>query len=257
MYSSMITLSYALIAAGIVSAMSLVGVVLLSLRDALVHRMFVYLIGLSAGALMGGALFHLLPEATEELGDPLHTFALAAIGFCSFFILEKFLRWHHHHDPLCDDHAHHPSRHLAFMNLAGDAVHNFIDGLVILAAFAVDTTLGVAVTISVALHELPHEIGDFGVLLYAGLSKARALAYNFLTALTAVIGVIAGHFLFSASDTMAIVLMPLAAGGFIYIAAADLIPELHKDTKTHSSLWSFIVFVLMLVFMYAVKVLFE
>lgn len=253
----MTALLYALSAAGAVSAVSLVGAAALAMQKDVIHRLFVYFISLSAGGLMGGALFHLLPEAIESGDDPLRLMVYTMAGFCLFFMLEKALHMHHHHDDACEGEEEHGSRgnmHLAYLNLIGDGIHNFIDGIILMTVFAIDPTLGVAVTIATIAHEIPQEIGDFGVLLYAGMTKARALFYNFLSALLAVAGVLAGYFLVQSVERITSVLIPVTAGGFLYIAAADLIPELHKDTKKHSSIASFAIFVLMLAFMYAVKV---
>jgi zinc and cadmium transporter len=153
-----------------------------------------------------------------------------------FFVLEKFIHWRHCHIPTSKSHPH----PLAFMNLVGDGLHNLIDGMIIGGAYLASTALGVTTTIAVILHEIPQEIGDFGVLLHAGLKKTKALFYNFLSALTAVIGVIISITIGTMLENYLLFLLPLTAGGFIYIAGSDLIPELHKECEVSKSFIQFI-----------------
>jgi zinc and cadmium transporter len=174
------------------------------------------------------------------------------IGFCVFFILEKFLRWHHCHDKHCEDKA-----HLGYMNLIGDSLHNFLDGIIIVSTFMANPVLGVATTISIISHEIPQEMGDFGVLLYSGMKKTQALLYNYLVAAIAILGVIIGYFLINRISGLNTFLLPLAAGGFIYIAASDLIPELQEEINARRSVINFGIFILALVFMYVIKIIAE
>jgi len=139
------------------------------------------------------------------------------------------------------------------MNLFGDAVHNFIDGLVIAATFLTDIRLGIITSFAIALHEIPQEIGDFGVLLYSGFSRKKALFANFLVALTAVFGGIIGYFLSFQIENMTSYLLPFTAGGFIYIAASDLMPEIRKETSLRKSMLSFGVFLVGIAIMFLVK----
>jgi zinc and cadmium transporter len=144
------------------------------------------------------------------------------------------------------------------MNLVGDAIHNFIDGLIIAAAFlsgGVNIALGLATTVAVALHEIPQEIGDFAVLVYGGFSRAKALFYNFLIALIAVAGALVGFFLNTVAQGFMPLLLPFAAGGFLYIASSDLVPELHKEQNMKKSILSFVFFVIGLALMYALTLL--
>jgi len=186
------------------------------------------LVSLSVGALLGGAFLHLLPELLEE-GILKELFIFVLGGILLFFVLEKFVFWHHCH------HAEHEHLCFTYMNLVGDAVHNLLDGILLAGAFLIDINTGFATTIAVLLHEVPQEIGDFGVLLKGGFSKKKALFANFLTALTAFIG--AGLALLFNSLIVGIIpiLVAVAAGGFIYIAGTDLIPELHKNPKISES----------------------
>jgi zinc and cadmium transporter len=189
---------------------------------------------------MGGAFFHLIPESLAS-NPPAIVFQSTIIGFIIFFILEKVLHWHHCQDQHCDEH-----KILGFQNLFGDALHNFIDGLIIVAAFSVDINLGIVTTLSVALHEIPQEISDFGVLLYSGFSKKKAILYNLLSALFSVLGALIGYLLILNTEQITRWLIPIAAGGFIYIAASDLIPELNKERDFTKSLLSLIFFILAL-----------
>ena len=232
-----------------ISLISIIGIIALILKEKVLNKIVYLLISLSTGALLGGAFFHLLPEAIQEFGQPMRIFEYTLIGLVAFFIVERILRWHHCHDVDCEVHP----RHLGYLNLVGDGVHNLLDGLIIISAFSVSPALGVPVLISIALHEIPQEIGDFGVLIYAGFSKTRALVYNFISALAAILGVIVGYSLINQMSNLNNFILPFAAGGFIYIAASDLIPELHKETNLRKSLLSFIVFVLALLLMLVIR----
>jgi len=195
---------------------------------------------------MGGAFIHLIPESIEKF-MPAGVFINVLIGFVLFLLVEKVLHWRHCHHGKCEIHT------FAYMNLVGDMVHNLIDGLVIAAAFVTNIHLGITTTIAVALHEIPQEIGDFGVLVHGGFKKTKALFLNFLTALTAVFGGIIGYFLANYSKLTAELLLPFAAGGFIYIAASDLIPEIRKETQLKKSILYFGVFILGILLMAGVK----
>lgn len=249
----MSVLTWSLISAFGVGLISLVGVITLVLKHQAIDRVIIFLVSLSAGAMMGGAFFHLLPEALDGQ-ETLKVFINFLIGFCLFFILERILRWHHCHkeDGDCEVHG-----HLGWLNVIGDGLHNFIDGMIIFAGFAAGPEVGLAVLVSIILHEIPQEIGDFGVLLYSGFSRLKALAFNFISALTAVIGVLIAYFLYEKTQDAALFLMSFAAGGFVYIAASDLIPELHKEKRLTKSIFTFILFVVALVGMYFMKVWLE
>ena len=214
-----------------VSLIAFVGVVFVGINEEVLNRIIMTLVGFSSGALMGGAFLHLLPESVVHGGE--FTFQYAVMGILLFFILEKFLHWRHCHMRHCPVHA------FAYLNIIGDGIHNFIDGMLIAASFVISPSLGVTTTIAVVAHEVPQEIGDFGVLIYAGLDKKRALFYNFLSALTAVAGALATYHLTTFMEGTTQVLVPLTAGGFIYIAGTDLMPELHKRTKAWESITQF------------------
>lgn len=222
---------YTIIAVAIVSLLSLTGVFVLALKQQKLTNLVLILVAFSAGALLGDTFLHLVPEIAES-GWSITASLMLIVGVLLFFILEKFIRWQHCHDIECQEH--HP-RHLAMMNFVGDGLHNLIDGMIIAGSFLVSIPLGIATTIAVVAHEIPQEIGDFGVLIHAGLKIKKALLLNFLSAIFAILGAVIILILHSQSQTLTQFLIPLTAGGFIYIAASDLIPELHKETKPSKS----------------------
>lgn len=246
----MFELVYILLATFIVSLISFVGVISLALKDMILNKILLILIGLSAGALMGGAFLHLLPEAVE-LGSGLVVYLLVLVGFILFLLIEKVLHWRHCHKGHCDVHTFH------YMNLVGDSIHNFIDGLIMAASYVVSLPLGVTTTIAIATHEIPQEIGDFGVLLYGGFSKKKAITLNFIVALTAVIGGIVGFAVSNYVENMVFYILPFAAGGFIYIAATDLVPEIRKELDMKKYMATLLVFICGILIMWITKVFFE
>ena len=243
-------LFWIILATFLVSLISFIGVTTLALSEKRLKKILLMLVGFSAGALIGGAFLHLLPEAIENASTSTNIFIYAIVGFVIFFVLEKLL-WRHCHEKVCPIHT------FAYLNLIGDGVHNFIDGLIVAASFVVSIPLGVASTFAIAAHEIPQEIGDFGVLIYSGLKPKKALFMNFLSALIAVAGGITGFYLLPYMESAKIYLLAIAAGGFLYIAAADLVPELHKETDTKRTVLSFASFLIGVVLMWAMKLLFE
>lgn len=243
-------LLWILVATILVSLISFLGAITLAMKEELLEKILLALVGLAAGALIGGAFLHLLPKAIEQGTWSLNNIFLSLIiGMIIFFILEKAL-WRHCHERACPIHV------FAYINLVGDGVHNFIDGLIIAASFIVSIPLGLVTTLAVAVHEIPQELGDFGVLVYGGLSIKKALTLNFITALTAVVGGVTGFYLLPYFENAVIFLLPFAAGGFIYIAASDLIPELHKEVDTVKTLMSFSTFLLGIILMWGIKTAF-
>lgn len=218
----------------LVSLASLVGAFVISFRQERLTRTFAFLIPLAVGALLGDAFFHLIPESFEKTENPAMASFLLFLGVTSFFFLEKFLRWHYHGPKEAisagnqDDNN---TQHLGRLILVSDGLHNFIDGIIIAVSYFVSTEVGIATTLAVILHELPHEIGDFGVLVYAGYERKAALFYNFLSALTAVAGAILILMLGSLPDQLIQGITPFTAGIFIYLASADLIPEIQKTGR--------------------------
>ncbi len=210
-----------------ISLVSLTGAIGLAISRASLTKIIIYFISFSAGTLLGDVFIHMLPEVMETSGWSLATSLALLSGVLFSLILEKVIHWQHCHLPITTHHVH----SFAWMNLFGDAIHNFIDGLIIGASFLVSTEVGLATTVAVLLHEIPQEIGDFGVLIHSGMSRLRALALNFLTALTSLAGVGTVALLGASSLNVEQWLVPFAAGTFIYIAGTDLIPELHKEQK--------------------------
>ena len=172
---------YTLASVFIISLISLIGIFTLSIKIKRLNEALLYMVSFSAGALFGDAFIHLLPETVEEYGFGIKTSLFVILGITFSFVVEKFIHWHHCHDLECKEHSHQP---FVYMNLFGDGVHNFIDGLIIGASYLVSIPVGIATTVAVVLHEIPQEIGDFGVLVHGGFSKAKALFYNFLIGLT-------------------------------------------------------------------------
>jgi zinc and cadmium transporter len=237
------TLFRILVSTFFIGLFSLVGVFTLALKQKTLEKILLFLVALSTGVLMGGAFLHLLPEALTE-SPPQTAFAWTLGAFALFFLIEKLLHWRHCHKGHCDVHT------FGHMNLFGDAVHNFIDGMIIAATFVVSAPLGWMTVLAIALHEIPQEIGDFGVLLYAGFSKKRALFLNFVVAMVALLGAGLGYYLSLQSSKMVALLLPVAAGGFIYISASDLLPELRKEISLQKSFISFGIFLLGILIMY-------
>ncbi len=232
----------------VVSLLSLIGILTISWKEKTLHKVIIYLVSFAAGALFGDAFIHLLPEAVEDIGFTMQLSLVLLSGIVLFFIIEKFIHWHHcHHAHLhanvASEHTSHPHS-FAYMNLVGDVVHNFIDGLIIAGSYLVSIPLGFATTIAVILHEIPQEISDFGVLMHGGFTKKKALFFNFLTALTAFIGAGVALILGNIMEGFGIYLLAFTAGGFIYIAGSDLIPELHKHFETKKSFIQLITFLL-------------
>jgi zinc and cadmium transporter len=231
---------YSLVSVFIVSLISLIGVLTISVKLDKLKKIMFYLVSFAAGALIGGAFLHLLPEMIEEFGFGMNVAFLLIGGIVLFFGLEKIVHWHHYHTPLTKGHAH----PFAIMNLIGDGFHNFLDGLIIGASYLISIPTGIAVTVAVAFHEIPQEIGDFGVLIHGGFSRAKALLMNFLSALLAVVGAVASLTLSGFVENIQFFIIPIAIGGFIYVACSDLIPELHKEHNVKKSLIQLLVLIL-------------
>ena len=236
-------LYYILISTFLISLIAFIGVLSLAIKKKLLKRILLFLVSLAAGALMGGAFLHLIPEALEK-SENIFLYVLA--GFILFFFIEKALHWHH-----CVTKS--KVKTLTYMNLLGDGVHNFIDGLIIAAGFVANFQLGIVTSVAVALHEIPQELGDFGVLVYGGFKVRKALFFNFLSALTAIVGGVIGYYLLSYVSSFVVFLLPFAAGGFIYIGASDLIPEIRKVRSLKKSLINFGIFILGILIMYGLR----
>lgn len=246
----MIELLYIIVVTFAIALIAFIGIFTLLLKEKLLNKILLILVSLSAGALMGGAFLHLIPEAVEKSqGTDIFLFVL--VGFILFFVIEKVLHWRHCHKGKCDVHTFH------YMNLVGDTIHNFIDGLILAASFVTSVELGLTTTIAIAAHEIPQEIGDFGVLIYGGFKKKKAIILNFIVALTIVIGGLIGYFISKSVGSAVTFLLPFAAGGFIYIAATDLIPEIKKELDFKKYMATLIVFIIGILIMWFIKLYFS
>ncbi len=208
-----------------ISCLSFIGILTLALKQSVIKRFTFILVSLAVGVMLGDVFFHILPSL--NLANSLVGVAILA-GIIGFFILEKAIHWHHHH---VDTEHHAANRAAGINNLIADGLHNFIDGLIIASAFLVDPAVGWATAVAVALHEIPQEIADFGVLLHAGFSRTQAIVWNFVSALTAVAGAGFGLILAERIESFAPLMVAYAAGAFIYIAMSDLIPTLHQHSN--------------------------
>ncbi|HIH20284.1 TPA: ZIP family metal transporter [Candidatus Micrarchaeota archaeon] len=214
----------------LISLISLVGIIFVVRKNS--DKYLQLMVSFAAGAMIAAAFLDLLPEAAA-VGKQVFPFAL--FGFVFFFLLEKILFWHHHHSKT---HLH----PFAFLNLIGDAIHNFVDGTIIAASFLQSTELGVTTTLAVIAHEIPQEFGDFSVLIYSGMSQKKALACNLLVALVSVIGAVVMFYAASVVPSLSAFMLPFAAGGFLYVAGTDLIPEIKKQRVVSKSIVEFAAF---------------
>ncbi|MCS7227746.1 MAG: ZIP family metal transporter, partial [Endomicrobia bacterium] len=197
----------------------------------------------AAGSLVGASFLHILPEVLKNT-DSVFIFYWVVGGFVAFFIFEKYFYWRHcHKGERCEIHP------VRYLNLIGDALHNFVDGMFIASSFSINTTMGVISTIAVILHEIPQELGDFSILVYSGLSKIKALFLNLVVSLSAVVGVIIGYLITTKIKNLADFVLAIVAGGFIYIASCDLIPEIQRSKQLSRSGFSLLLFLFGILFM--------
>lgn len=233
----------------LMSAIALIGSVTLLLDETTLKKLLLPLVALAAGSLLGGALLHMIPAAVDKSGNQLSIYLWVLLGFTLFLALEQFLHWHHCHRA--------PSEHrpLTYLILIADGVHNFIGGLAVAGAFLIDVRVGISTWLAAAAHEVPQELGDFGILIHGGWKKGPALLYNFLSALTFLIG---GIIAYGASFTFDVTfLLPFAAGNFIYIAAADLIPEIKHEENARLNVIHLFSFLAGLGLLWLVRLVFE
>ncbi len=222
----MTPLTMSLLSALIISSISLLTLFLFFTKVSFINKITIYLVAFAVGSLLGDSFLHLLPESFEQIESAPTTSLLVILGMIIFFSLEKFLRWRHCHDASCQNEHHGP---IVTLNLVGDTVHNLIDGMLIAASFMVSPALGFTTTLAVAFHELPQEFGDFSIFIHSGVSIAKTIKYNFISALFSVFGVLITFAIGSAIKNFSLYLLPVTAGGFIYLASSDLIPELHRQ----------------------------
>lgn len=232
---------YPLVAVVITSSVAFLGVLVLVVREEFLRKILLFLVSISAGALFGDAFLHLIPDAILRGGgdDAVLVSSLILFGVFSFFILEKFLHWHHHHadEGEVDDSSIHP---VGYMTIIADIAHNFIDGVAIAASFAVSVPVGVATTFAVFLHEIPHEVGNVALLIHSGFEKRRAVILNLVSAVFAILGTLVTIVLSIKFSNIVGYLIPFTAGTFIYIAGSDLLPELHKSTEVKKTIYQFL-----------------
>jgi len=231
-------LIYSILASLVVSLISLIGLSLVFIKTKNLSKITLILVSFAIGSLLGDAFIHLIPESFEFFPSQSTSSLMILLGILIFFILEKILRWHHCHEVNC----HQEEKHVITLNLVGDSVHNFIDGALIAASFQISTFVGLTTTLAVILHEIPQEIGDFGIMIHHGVSVKKTVFYNFITSLTSLLGVLLISIL---NYDFSFYLIPVTAGGFIYLAATDLIPELHRhDAKIGQSIVQLIFIIL-------------
>ena len=247
------TTLYTIISVIVVSLVSFVGIITLFFRKKKIDRLLLILVSISAGTLFGGAFFHLIPEAVEESGSfSVSISFLILAGIIIFFLLDKLIHWKHSHTESSLIHTTKENKpSMAYLNLLGDGFHNFLDGLIIAGSYLVSIPTGIATTIAVVIHETPQEIADFGVLMYSGLSKWKALLFNFFSATLAIVGAIVGLILGTQSEIFIAAIVPFAGGAFVYIAGSNLIPELlRKNHGLKILLQQFLAFIVGIIIMY-------
>jgi len=245
---------YTIVSVIIVSLVSLVGIIALFFGKNKIDHLLLTLVSISAGTLFGGAFLQLIPEAVEESGSfTISISFLILTGIITFFLLNKLIHWGHHHVKSGMTHTKDPNSKpgIAYSNLFGDGVHNFLDGLIIAGSYMVSVPMGIATTVAIIIHETPQELADFGVLLYSGFSKRKALLFNFLSASLAILGAIVSIVIGTKSAVFVSAIVPFAAGAFIYIAGSNLIPELfHKNHGLRDLFLQFLAFVAGIAIMY-------
>jgi len=249
MITEIITLFWIIGSGLLMSLLSLVGITTLALSEKNLHRILLPLVALSAGSLLGGALFHMIPESIDKIGGGLSVYIYVAGGFTFFLLLEQFLHWHH-----CHREETHCKKPQTYLILVGDAIHNFIGGIAVAGTFIIDIRLGISTWLAAAAHEVPQELGDFGVLVHGGWSRKKALFWNFLSALTFLLGGVLTYML-SFSDWI-YYLIPFAAGNFIYIGASDLIPEVNKHESFSRNILHFCCFCIGILVLLGLRILF-
>ena len=242
---------YALASAGLVTLLSLVGIITLMVSVRQLDRVIPLLVSLAVGALFGDALVHILPEAFESSSSSAMTSLYVLLGIVILFLMERYLHWHHEHH----DQSVNPVHPVAYINLASEVTHNFLDGLLIGASYLVSIPIGIATTVAVALHEVPQELGDFGILVHAGFSPKKALRMNFLAGILAIVGVVISLLVGPQVGEYTTFMLPFTAGGFIYIAGSDLIPELHHEHELPGSIAQFVMVVVGIGLMYLLLLL--
>jgi zinc and cadmium transporter len=246
----MSTLAWIVTSSLLMSAIALIGSVTLILQESTLQRIILPLVAFSAGSLIGGAFFHMIPAGLTAYGFNNSFFVWILAGFSVFFALEQFLHWHHCHRARATC-----KKPLTYLILIGDGLHNFIGGLAIAGTFLIDIRLGIMAWLAAAAHEIPQELGDFGVLIHGGWEKGKALLFNVLSALTFLVGGLVAYFAAFAIDVA--FLIPFAAGNFLYIGASDLIPEIKEHENLAANIKNFLFFVLGISLMLLIKIVLD
>jgi zinc and cadmium transporter len=225
-----------IVAGGVaMGVLSLVGAVTLLLDETTQRRLIRPLVAFAAGSLLGGAMVHMIPEATARTSG-ISPYVAVLAGFALFLAIEQFLHWHHCHRETADCRP-----PLGYLILAGDGLHNLLGGLAVGAAFVADIGVGLTIWLAAAAHEVPQELGDFGVLIHGGWSRTRALAFNLLSSATFLVGGVVAWAASARFDTSW--LLGFAAGNFLYIGASDLVPEVNRHRELSTSALHFAAFV--------------
>ncbi len=235
----MSTLLIIILSTFLTSLISFIAVFFLFIKESVLRKIILYLVSFSTGTLLAGAFLHLLPESIEKLGNNIIVFIFVLIGFSTFFLLEQFIHWHHCHKTPSEHKQEEP---FTYLILISDVIHNFIDGILIGASFVVSSAIGITTFFVIIFHEIPKNIGDFGILIHGGFKKSKALILNFISALAVIFGGIFAYFLSKNIDVS--YLIPFTAGTFIYIAASDLIPEIKHHNSLKKNLLHFTFFII-------------
>lgn len=233
----------------VVSLLSFSGILLLAMKATQLKRMVFILVSFAVGALFGNTFFMLVPESFALIANTQLIGILIILGLIVMFVLEKFIHWHHCHNVTHE----HEAAPLGYISLITDSLHNFTDGVLIAAAWMASPEVGIATTLAVIVHEIPQEISDFGVLLHAGFSTKKALWLNFIAACSAILGGVLALTVGSFSEKILVYILPFAAGGFIYLAGSDLIPELNREKSVRKSLIQFAAVITGLVLMFYIS----
>ena len=250
---------YTILATLVISLTAFIGMFTLSFNENTLHKILTILVAYSAGTILGAALFDLLPEAVELVDEHL-VFPIVAAGFVFFLFLERSIYWYHGHGHV------HEFRHgeekqltkgFAYLNLVGDFVHNFIDGMIIAAGFINGFVVGLSTAIAVLFHELPQEMGDYGILVYAGFDKRRALTLNLFAAMSVVLGGVFGSLFIGTVENLSGWMIAFSAGAFLFLSASELIPEMHEEKDRGKAALQLAVLVLGMLTIYALGIVFD
>jgi zinc and cadmium transporter len=242
---------FPIIAATFVSLLSLLGVFFINIKN--FSKYTRYLVALSAGVLISDVFVHILPEVVAVNGFKLSYSITILASILLYFILEGVIRWHHSHGEGDMESHNHDKSYVGWLNLSGSLIHNLIDGIAIGASFAISVQTGLITTFAIVLHEIPHEIGNFGVLIHAGFSRNKALWFNFATALTSILGVVLVLVFNDRIETLNPYFSVFAAGSLLYIAMADMIPEVHENEHKKTNYFTLLAFVAGMILIGSIK----